>query len=71
VTGNVIVHGRHSAGLKAHVPNLQWVSAGKWRIEETRSTLVRALGMKPHPPWVPEEMAHRPRHLLEDNPASG
>ena len=71
MTGHVIVHRHCSAGLKAHVPNLEWMSARNWHIDEVRAAFVRALGIKPHPPWVPEEKAHRPRHLLEDNPASG
>ncbi|HYA79861.1 MAG TPA: hypothetical protein VED87_02885 [Methylocystis sp.] len=71
MTGYVFVHRRPNAGLKVHVPNLQWVSARNWHIDETRAAFVRALRMKPHSPWVPEEKVHRLRHLLEDNPASG
>ena len=42
-------------------------------LDRTRVAFARMVATKPHLPWVTEEAdkARRPRHLLEDNPASG
>ena len=60
--------------------NGRMTSDAKWRFEVKRVTFVRTrvafarmVATTPHRPWVTEEAvkARRPRHLLQDNPASG
>jgi hypothetical protein len=76
----VVVHRRAAVSLKARVASWRRASGWMWRLEEKRVALVRRrvafarmVATMPHPPWVTEEAvkARRPRHLLEDNPASG
>ncbi len=68
MSGHVIVQSQRMALVKT------------WRLEERRVSGVRLrvafawmVATAPHSPWVREEAvkARRPRHLLEDNPASG
>jgi hypothetical protein len=76
----VVVHRRPAASLKARVASWHLVPVEIWRLKEKRVALMRTrvafarmVATTPHPPWVTEEAvkARRPRHLLEDNPASG
>jgi len=76
----VVVHRRPVVSLKAQVASWRLASFEMWRLEEkrvaldrTRVAFARMVATKPHLPWVTEEAdkARRPRHLLEDNPASG
>ena len=85
MSGHVVVHRRTTVSLKARVASWRRASGRlgegwMWRLEEKRVALVRRrvafarmVATTPHPPWVTEEAvkARRPRHLLEDNPASG
>jgi hypothetical protein len=73
--GGAVVHRR-----PAEVTNWRLASVEIWRHEENRVALVRTrvafarvVATKLHLPWVTEEAvnARQPRHLLEDNPASG
>jgi len=75
MSGHVVVHRQPGVSLKAELASVEI-----WRLEETCAALVRMrvafarmVATTPHPPWVTEEAvkARRPRHLLEDNPASG
>ncbi len=74
MSSRVVVHRQPGVSLKAQVAS--------WRrgFDEKRVGLVRMrvayarmVATTPHPPWVTEEAvkARRPRHLLDDNPASG
>ena len=67
-----IVHRPRGASEKAQVANLRWAPVRKLRIEEKRFAFMR-MAATSHPPWATEELARarRPRHLLQDNPASG
>ena len=79
MSGHVVVHRQPGVSLKAELAS--WCLAVEiWRLEETCAALVRMrvafarmVATTPHRPWVTEEAvkARRPRHLLEDNPASG
>jgi hypothetical protein len=80
MSGHVVVHRRTAVSLKARVVSWRRASGWMWRLAEKRAALVRRrvafarmVATTPHPPWVTEEAvkARRPRHLLEDNPASG
>ncbi len=80
MSGRVVVHRQPVVTLKAQVASWRQPSGENWRLDEKRVALVRArvafarmVATTPHPPWVTEEAvkARRPRHLLEDNPASG
>jgi hypothetical protein len=80
MSGHGIVHQRLVGLLEAQVVNLRRASVKKSRLDEKRVGLVRArfvfarmAAATQHSPWVTEEAveARRPRHLLEDNPASG
>ena len=80
MSGRVVVHRQLGVSLKEQVASWRLASVEIWRLEETRVALVRMrvafarmVATTPHLPWVTEEAvkARRPRHLLEDNPASG
>ncbi len=80
MSGQVVVHRRAAAPLKARVANWRRASGWMWRLKEERVTFVRMrvafarmVATTPHAPWVTEEAvkARRRRHLLEDNPTSG
>ena len=80
MSGRVVVHRWPAASLKAQAASWRLASVEMWRLDEKRVALGRArvafarmVATTPHPPWVTEEAvkARRPRHLLEDNPASG
>ncbi len=80
MNGHVVVHRRTAVSLKARAASWRRASGWMWCLEEKRVALVRRrvafarmVPTTPHPPWVTEEAvkARRPRHLLEDNPASG
>ena len=63
-----IVHRPRGASEKAEVAILR----PALRVEEKRFAFMR-MAATSHPPWATEALAkaRRPRHLLQDNPASG
>jgi hypothetical protein len=76
----VVVDRRPAVSLKTQVASWYLASIEMWRLEAKRGALVRTrvvfarmVATTLHSPWVTEEAAksRRPRHLLEDNPASG
>jgi hypothetical protein len=80
LSGGVVVHRQPAVSPKAQVASWRLALVEMWSLEERRAALVRTrvafarmVETTPHPPWVTEEAvkARRPRHLLEDNPASG
>ena len=80
MSGRVVVYVERLVSLKAQVASWSLASVEIWRFEEKRVARMRTRGAsgrmvatRPHAPWVTEDAvnARRPRHLLEDNPASG
>jgi hypothetical protein len=76
----VAVHRQPAMSPKAQVARWRLASVEMWRLGAKPVALVRMrvafarmVATTRHSPWATEEAvkARRPRHLLEDNPASG